>query len=651
MLTRIKGIGEKTKQKYNKLGIFTPYDLLFSLPGSYADLSQAATHACEGCYCKIDITVKKVRAPFRKGKLQIFRIYGSFSGGDISAIWFNQNYVSKAIAEGDLITVFGKLSFDEGLPRFVNPLFEKKTENSRFEGIKPIYRTKGVVSQRQYAAAVKSALDLSLPFNSVIDETAEKECGLMPFAQAVQQAHMPTDMLSAQAASQRIIIESVTKRLLAFRLSNKSQPKNRVYADVDLSDIISNAGFTLTESQKSAVENISERLKKQEPLNAMLSGDVGSGKTIVALILCAFIARNGFQSAIMAPTEILARQHYENAQRLFQGAGITVRLLTAAVKAQERRKILEEIKEGRTQVLIGTHSLISADVEFRQLAFCVMDEQHRFGVGQRTALIDKNMCDTLTMTATPIPRSLRLALFGNIEFFELQRRYGGNVTTYVVSKEKRQAMLAFAAKECRAGKKTFIVAPRIEDSEGMDMHSVESLFKELTEGEFCGTNIGLLHGKQKEGQKQEIIELFRQNKLSALVATSVIEVGIDIPDASIMLIMDADRFGLASLHQLRGRIGRDGSEASCFLYAEKPGERLEFLKGCSDGMKIAEYDFALRGGGEFFGVKQSGQDMHGVTAENIRKAKSIADRLDLNKLDKQLRGEIERHRLDEVSLT
>ncbi len=651
MLTRIKGIGEKTKQKYNKLGIFTPYDLLFFLPAAYADLSQTATEACEGCFCKIDITVEKVKAPFRKGKLQIFRINGNFSGGAISAVWFNQNYVSKNISEGEVITAFGKLSFDDGCPRFVNPLFEKKTDNSRFEGIKAVYRTKGALSQRQFAAAVKNALDLNLPLNSVIDEATEKEFSLMRFSQAVKETHLPTSILSAQSASQRIILEGVTKRLLAFRLASKRQTKSRIYKDVDLSQIISRIGFELTLSQQAATRGLIEKLKDSQPLNAMLSGDVGSGKTIVALALCYFIAMNGHQSAIMAPTEILARQHYERATELFQGTGITVRLLTASVKKADRQIIIDEIKNGRATVIVGTHSIISDDVAFKSLAFCVLDEQHRFGVGQRTALIEKNMCDTLTMTATPIPRSLRLAMFGDIDYFELQKRHDGNVKTYVVDRQKREAMLGFAAEQCQQGKKAFIVAPRIEDSEGLEIHSVEQLFKELSKGAFKDIDIGFLHGKMKETEKQSVIEAFRQNALSAVVSTSVVEVGIDIPDASIMIIMNADRFGLASLHQLRGRIGRDGAEASCFLYAEKPNERLEFLKNCADGLKIAEFDFSQRGGGELFGMKQSGEDMRGVTAENLRQAKSIADRLDLSTLSKQLRGEIERYRLDEVSLT
>lgn len=651
MLTRIKGIGEKTKQKYNKLGIFTPYDLLLYLPTAYADLSQAAVEAYEGCFCKIDITVEKVKAPFRKGKLQIFKINGSFSGGAIGAVWFNQNYVGKSFAEGDIITVFGKLSFDDGMPRFINPLFEKKTENSRFEGIKAVYRTKGALSQRQFASAVKSALDLNLPLNSVIDGAAEKEFSLMPFAEAVKEAHLPSSLLSAQSATQRIILENITRRLLAFRLASKIQKKNRIYNEFDLMPVIAKTGFELTSSQQRALKELTEKLKEDRPLNAMLSGDVGSGKTVVALILCYLIAKNGYQSAIMAPTEILARQHYERALELFKGTGITLRLLTASVKKPERETILDEIGKGLAGITIGTHSLIGERVEFQALAFCVLDEQHRFGVGQRTALIEKNMCDTLTMTATPIPRSLRLAMFGDIDYLELQKRHTGNVKTYVVNEQKRESMLTYAAEECKRGKKAFIVAPRIEDSEGLEMHSVERLYKELSEGSFKNLNIGLLHGKMKEAQKQSVIEAFRQNKLSAVVATSVIEVGIDIPDASIMLIMNADRFGLASLHQLRGRIGRDGGEASCFLYSEKSNERLEFLKNCSDGMKLAEYDFSKRGGGELFGVKQSGEDMGGVTVENLRLAKIIADCLDLSKLDGQLRGEIARNRLDEVSLT
>ncbi|MDD4316212.1 MAG: helicase-related protein, partial [Clostridia bacterium] len=430
-----------------------------------------------------------------------------------------------------------------------------------------------------------------------------------------------------------------------------SQTKPREYKAVDLQPIIKKIGFELSTSQQSAIKGLLDKLRGHKPMNAMLSGDVGSGKTVVALVLCYFVAKSGFQSAVMAPTEILARQHFERAKILFEGAGIKVAQLTASIKKPERQKILAEIKSGYADIVIGTHSLIGADVEFKSLAFCALDEQHRFGVGQRTALIEKNLCDALTMTATPIPRTLRLTLFGDIDFFELQKRYCDNIKTYVVNKDKRAAMLKYAAEECKRGGKAFIVAPRIEDIEGVETDSVERLFKELTEDAFKDINIALLHGKIKEAQKQKIIGDFRANKLSALVATSVIEVGIDVPDASMMIIMNADRFGLASLHQLRGRIGRNGGAAVCYLYAERACERLEFLKNCCDGMKIAEYDFAQRGGGELFGMKQTGQDMRGLTAENLRLAKGIADRQDLSVLDRQLRGEIERYGLSDVGLT
>lgn len=661
MLTCIKGIGEKRKQSFNQLGIFTPYDLIFTPPKNYIDLSKTFSieEAIDGCYCKTDCIITKVFPTRRRGKLQIFKVESQAKNDKVILVWYNQNYVSKILEENEVYTFYGKISIDSKKNyQFTNPVFEKKvTEGSIFQGIQPIYRTKGLISQKVYGDIVQQALAMDFELSSFIDNKNEHKHNLIPYLDAINETHKPTNIKNIENAKQRIIIENLVKRLAAFRLEKKTVAnKQRNYTNhkKGLNEILSRLDFDLTDSQLTTIDEIIKKLMSKESLNAMLCGDVGSGKTIIAFLACYFVAKNGYQCAIMAPTEILALQHYKKAKEIFEPLGIVIAMLSSSTKKEERAVLLRKLKEGEINILIGTHSILNKEVVFCNIGFVVVDEQQRFGVAQRTILSEKvRNCDVLTLTATPIPRSLQLVAYGEIDYFTIEKRYDGNISTHIIGENKRKGMFDFICKECKKGKQAFIVAPMIEDGEGCEGDSVTSLFKELTKGVFKNIKVELLHGKLKDEQKQSIMDKFYNGIVEVIISTTVIEVGIDVPNVPIMVIMSAERFGLSTLHQLRGRIGRGGEKAYCFLYTNTTeNDRLQKFTETNDGMEIAEFDYALRGSGEIFGTEQSGKEiLEGLSLDNIEIAKDIVNSMDLVSFEKKLIGEIKRHSLSDISMT
>lgn len=652
-LQQIKGVGSVVEKKLNSLGIFDIETLIERLPKTYIDLSKVTPfeEAFDGSYCLLDIVILAKSQPFR-GKVSIFKAEGQTNNVSIKLNWYNNPYASKTLEIGEVYTFYGKIRFNNFCYEMSNPSFEKKAESSKFFGVQPIYQTKGIIYQRSYWMLVKEALAI-YTFNSVIDREIEQKHQLMSLSEAYTTLHNPLNM-DLKKHKERVALEKIVRRVGAFSLAQQSQSIKRTikYKNIDILPLINTLPFELNSSQNQAIENIQKVLLSDKNLNAILCGDVGSGKTIVAIIASFFVIKNGYQTAFMAPTEILARQHYDKINVLFAPLGITCGLITGSLNLAEKEKLYVKLKNKQIDILIGTHSLISDSVIFSNLGLIVADEQHRFGVGQRTKLISKAQnCDVLTLSATPIPRSMQLIAYGQVQVINIERRFCGNVSTKIVTQEKRSAMWQYIADFCRKGGQAFVVAPKIFDMEGIESETVVALHKEIAS--FASDiKIGLMHGKLKAETKQNLIDSFATKKIKILVSTTVIEVGIDVPDAGIMVIMDAEKFGLATLHQLRGRIGRNGQKAYCFLYtSKKDSQNLAVMTSCSDGLKLAEADFDERGCGELLGLQQSGVSSLGcLTLSLLNKAKKISEDIDFTLYRDILSQEIENYSLGDVTL-
>lgn len=657
MLSKIYGVGDKTLVALNKLNIFSIKDLIFSLPKTYLDLSLVTPIECamDGSYCLVDLVIVDTKKPVSRGRLQLFKATAKNGEICVNLVWYNQNYVAKKLEKDKVYTFYGKLKIRDYCLEFNNPYFEEKGESSKLVGIQPIYYTKGLINQRTYWNIVKEALKIS-SVSSIIPQNIENKYHLITLNEAFKIVHTPLNS-DVKLGKDRIILENLVRRIAGFRLAKEQNCTLEKYVftkKFDIEKYNKILPFRLNKSQIDTTKNLADIMISDRPLNAILCGDVGSGKTIIAMLLALFTKENGYQASFIAPTEILAKQHYNKLMKLCERYDVSIAYLSSNTKAQERREVLANLESGAIDIVIGTHSLLSDKVNFNKLAFVVIDEQHRFGVGQRTSLIDKGKnAGVLTLSATPIPRSLQLISYGDIEYFTIAKRFENRTITAIVRPEKRLDMWKYLYDECiTKNGQAFIVAPKIIDQEGIEKESVEELSKELVKI-FPSNKIRALHGKLKSEEKQNIIDEFSQNKVSILIATTVVEVGIDVPNANYMVIMDADNFGLAALHQLRGRVGRGGEKAYCFLYtAKEPDEGLIMLTKTSDGKEIAEKDFDMRGSGDILGLSQSGAgSLQGLTIKNLTLAKEIVEHIDLYPLRDELKKEISIFSLCDVSIT
>ncbi len=643
-LLGVKGVGPVTLEKLNYLGIYSRRGLIEKTPVDYIDLDAVSDldKAEDGEFVVLVTEIVTAGRPFRKGKLQMYRVTGATDDGKkVKLVWYNANYVASVVSSGARIRVYGKLKKEGRSFELVNPAYERADAlgEGELRGIKPVYATRGVIPQKTFSAMVADVIVKGFDARGLADE----DMGLMSLGEAFVKAHFPSSIPEAEAARERIELEKLLKDILAYRTVRREYARSVYYeARTAVIDRLTDSlPYKLTPTQKTAVADILDRLQSDKPLNAMLVGDVGSGKTVVAMIAAYYVAASGYQTAVMAPTEILAVQHYNNFVKFLAPLGVKVTLLTGGCGAAEKRIARSAISSGYADIVIGTHAVISKGVDFKSLALAVIDEQHRFGVAQRTALVDKGgAVDTLTLSATPIPRSLRLTVFGDVDVMSIDRRYSSdNVVTAVVTPDKRKSMTDYIIEECVKGRQAYIVAPKIFDSEGIEGFAAEKLYKELVSKYGDRVGIALLHGKMKAEEKKRVLNDFTDGKVSVLVSTTVIEVGIDVPNASLMAIFDADRFGLSTLHQLRGRIGRDGSKAYCFLYTAKSGDdilRLETLVKERDGLEIAERDLEMRGAGEWLGEEQSGKGGAKLSLALMRKAKEIADRTEIGERKDEL---------------
>ncbi len=652
-LSDIKGVGSAIEAKLKSLDIFCVQDLIKRLPRSYIDLDKVTPlgSAIDGDYCLLDIFIISKTKPYKGKVSSIFRAEGKCGDFLVKLNWYNSSYPSKTLEIGEVYTFYGKVKINGLVVEMNNPAFEKKGEVTKFCGILPIYSTKGIIPQGTYRALVKNAL----PFcycDSVIPKIIEQKYKLMSLKDAYFYLHSP-ESLELKKLKERVAMEMIVRRLGGFSLAREGKiEKINFYRETDIKPLSNVMDFELNSSQEEAFLSIKKTMMGKKKLNAILCGDVGSGKTIVAIFACYFAIKNGFQAAFMAPTEILAKQHYDKIVALFDPLNIKVALLSGSTNSSLKDEIVKGLKNQTIDIVVGTHSLISEGIEFKKLGIAIADEQHRFGVAQRTKLIKKAQnCDFLTLSATPIPRSMQLIAYGEVEVLDIERRFCGNVFTKLVNKEKRADMWEYIASYCKEGGQAFVVAPQIYDSEGIESDNVISLQKEI-EALAKGIKTVALHGKLKPELKEKIINDFAEKRIGILVSTTVIEVGIDVPNAGIMVIMEAERFGLATLHQLRGRIGRNGEKAYCFLYTEKKdNQNLHIMKSCVDGFALAEKDFNIRGCGELLGTEQSGTStLNCMTLSMLKKAKKIADEIDFLPYREVLKEEIENYSLFDVSL-
>ncbi len=615
-LQYLKGVGPKKIKQLQKLGIKTVGDLVEYFPRRHEDRRQVVAVASlfDGQTALISGVVDQVQVNHVRNRLQIVKARLRDESGFITVVWFNQPWLKSRLGPGVGITVYGKADLQYGKRNFVAVEYEFGVKEEGF-GILPVYGLTAGLSQKSLRLIVANALELLqgrieefLPPGFLAQYSLENR------EKAVFDYHFPPDFAALSKSRYRLVFEEFFLFRLAFRLKGQGEKrKGRVQKEGRVDDFFRLLPFAPTAAQRRVIGEIYADMASATMMNRLVEGDVGSGKTVVAAAAVYRCFCSHHQAALMAPTEILAMQHYRSMTQLFHGTGLRVALLTGAVKAAEKREICLALSEGNIDLLIGTHALIENNAVFRDLALVVIDEQHRFGVQQRNALFMKgNDPDLLIMTATPIPRTLAMTVFAGLDISLLDEMPPGRKPpkTMVITREQEARAFSFMKKHIAAKRQCFIVCPLVEESESLDLEAAKALYERLKNREMKDIPIGLVHGRMKAAEKDAVLESFRKNEIAVLIATTVIEVGIDVPNATVMMIRDADRYGLAQLHQIRGRIGRGDFAGTCLLETaagnEQALKRLRVLEQFSDGFKVAEEDLKLRGPGDFFGVRQHG---------------------------------------------
>lgn len=639
-LTKIRGVNEKRQQEFNKLGIFDTADLIKCFPRSYLDMreSQLLKYAYHN---DIVLTAGKVLSIpvtryFKRGDM--VKIVCEQEGFVFSVIWFNQPYVASKFVVGQEYLFYGRVRNNNFETSIVNPSFELCDKVFRLKGIVPQYAIKNMLNQKLMRDAVRLAVDIEKP-KSIIPFELQQKYGLQDLYSAYREVHNPSGFEEMKKASNRIAIEEYFALISAFKFikGGKEQVRINRYdcSSKDLLEFVVNRfPFEFTDGQKKAVNAIYSDMTSAKVMNRLMQGDVGSGKTAVSECALFIAVKSGYQAVMLAPTEVLARQNYQAISKVFPD--YNVGLLTGSMTAKEKRDVKLQVENGFINILVGTHAVLTEDVVFKKLSLCVCDEQQRFGVAQRSALLNKGVTpDVLVMSATPIPRTLSLIFYGDLDITTIpdKPKMRIEIQTNIVSDRKYLDMINFIKNEVKEGRQAYFVCPKIEGDEEGEIISVTELFEDLKD-KMQGVNVGLLHGKMKDKEKNAVMQDFKDKKINVLVSTTVIEVGVDVPDASVMVIYNAERFGLSTLHQLRGRVGRSNIKSYCFLLTKATDglaiERLKVLKDNSDGFKISEHDYQIRGSGDFMGDRQSGKFMNDLgslsyTTENIFLAKKISD--------------------------
>ncbi len=616
----LKGVGEKRAELFEKLDVYSVFDLISYFPRGYEDRSTvkkiSQTQPGESVCVKAVVSSPVVSRRVRKG-LEVAHVKVADETGSMTITFFNQKYLRDSLKEGNTYVFYGKVDGNLLKRDMINPVFDDADSfGGRVGRIVPIYPltaglTQGIIRKCVNAAMAEYVRDLSDP----LPQEMREKYKLAHTRFAYENIHNPEDFKTLATAKQRIVFEELFMFSIGMMLlkGRRDDARGCKFSRVDIEPLNSKLPFSLTGAQRRAVDEAIGDMCSEKTMNRLVQGDVGSGKTVVAAI-CAYVAeKNGYQTAVMAPTEILAEQHLQSFRQFFSGNEVRIELLVGSMTAAKKRDVKDRLAKGDIDIIIGTHALLTDDVEFSKLGLVVTDEQHRFGVRQRSSLLAKGESpNLLVMSATPIPRTLALILYGDLELSVIDELPPGRmpVDTFAVDSGKRERAYGFVRKHLEEGRQAYIVCPLVEENSELDLKAAEELAEDLKNNALRGYRIELLHGRMKAKDKERIMREFAAGEINALVSTTVIEVGVNVPNTTVMVVENAERFGLSQLHQLRGRVGRGKHKSYCILFSDNRTElvrqRLKVMCSTNDGFVISEEDLRLRGPGDFFGTRQHG---------------------------------------------
>lgn len=610
----LKGVGEKRAELLRKKGIDTVGALLRFYPRAYLDWQNitpiSECHEGENVCVRAEITSPVKTANIRRG-MTLYKFSAADDSGVIEVTLFNRKYLAENLREGRSYLFYGKLGYGITLRQMSSP----EIMPAEYMGIEPVYAASEGLSSKTIEKIMKNALVYTDSMQDAIPDGIRQKNGLCDFKTALKSIHFPLERQALESAKRRLVFEElfVLQTGLLFLKRRRRALAGCTVKENLLDEFKKTLSFKLTGAQERVINECLSDMMSPRPMNRLIQGDVGSGKTAVAAALMYISAGNGFQSALMAPTELLAEQHFKTLCKITENSGIKCALLTGSLTKKQKDEVKAGLKSGEIKVAVGTHALLTDDVEFENLGLVVTDEQHRFGVGQRGRLSSKgNNPHTLVMSATPIPRTLGLIIYGDLDISIIDEYPAGRqkIATYCVDSSYNARVYNYIKKFIAEGRQAYIVCPLVDENEALGIKSASEYYKELSENQFKGYTVGLLHGKMKPKDKESVMRRFAAGEIQLLISTTVIEVGIDVPNAALMVIENAERFGLSQLHQLRGRIGRGEYSSACILISDvKSGDtkrRLDIIKNNTDGFKIADEDLKLRGPGDFLGSRQHG---------------------------------------------
>lgn len=610
----LKGVGEKRAELLQKKGIDTVGALLRFYPRAYLDWQNITpVSECpegENVCVRAEITSPVKTVNIRRG-MTLYKFAAADDSGVIEVTLFNRKYLAENLRQGRSYLFYGKLGYGITLRQMSSP----EIMPAEYMGIEPVYAATEGLSSKTIEKIMKNALVYADGMTDVIPQGIREKNGLCDFKTALKSIHFPLERQALESAKRRLVFEElfVLQTGLLFLKRRRRALAGCTVKNNLLEEFKRTLSFKLTGAQERVINECLSDMMSPRPMNRLIQGDVGSGKTAVAAALMYISAGNGFQSALMAPTELLAEQHFKTLCKITENSGIKCALLTGSLTKKQKDEVKAELKSGEIKVAVGTHALLTDDVEFENLGLVVTDEQHRFGVGQRGRLSSKgNNPHTLVMSATPIPRTLGLIIYGDLDISIIDEYPAGRqkIATYCVDSSYNARVYNYIKKFIAEGRQAYIVCPLVDENEALGIKSASEYYKELSENQFKGYTVGLLHGKMKSKDKENVMRRFAAGEIQLLISTTVIEVGIDVPNAALMVIENAERFGLSQLHQLRGRIGRGEYSSACILISDvKSGDtkrRLDVIKNNTDGFKIADEDLKLRGPGDFLGSRQHG---------------------------------------------